>query len=65
MQKNAKMQNVPKTPEILGVFIENRAVAICRSIEKVSKMTPKIPVHTQHFFFSAREAFSGFFRLST
>jgi hypothetical protein len=61
-KKNAKKRKKKKTSRKhlkFCVFIENRAVAICRSIEKVSKMTPK-SVHTLHTFFPPRGAFSGF-----
>jgi hypothetical protein len=48
--KKRKMQKCPENTRNLGVFIENRAVAICRSIEKVSKMTPNPRAHSVHFF---------------
>jgi hypothetical protein len=47
-KKRKKTKKSVENTQILGVFIENRAVAICRSIEKVSKMTPKIPLRA-HF----------------
>jgi hypothetical protein len=58
MQKRKKCKKkCPENTRNFGCFIENRAVAICRSIEKVSKMTPndasvhtfKIPGHFRGF----------------
>jgi hypothetical protein len=64
MPKNKKKKR-PENTRNFGCFIENRAVAICRSIEKVSKMTPKIPMHTCTLSKFPRGAFSGFSGLST
>jgi hypothetical protein len=50
VQKNAKnAKNAKKCPENtrnFGCFIENRAVAICRSIEKSVENDTEIPMHT-------------------
>jgi hypothetical protein len=57
--KNAKNAKRPENTWNFGCFIENRAVAICRSIEKVSKMT-KSRAHP-HFFPKFREGHFGVF----
>ncbi len=69
MQKNAKnaKKSVPKnTPKFWVFFIENRAVAICRSIEKSVENDTENPPCTlrAHFFFPKfpRGSFSGVFR---
>jgi hypothetical protein len=56
-QKTQKCKSVPKTSEILGVLSKT---VICRSIEKVSKMTPKSRYSVHTFFSKFRGAFSGF-----
>jgi hypothetical protein len=54
-RKNAKKR--PEKPQILGVLSKNRIVG---NIEKVSKMTPKIPCTSVHFSEIPRGHFRGF-----